>query len=51
MLTGMLTAATMLATSCDKGFEDMNKNPNALTDPVLENLFTYNLVKNSWYRI
>lgn len=47
MLTGMLTAATMLATSCDKGFEDMNKNPNALTDPVLENLFTYNLVKTA----
>jgi hypothetical protein len=47
MLTGMLTAATMLATSCDKGFEEMNKNPNALTDPVLENLFTYNLVKTA----
>lgn len=46
MLTGMLTAATMLV-SCDDGFEEMNKNPNALTDPVLENVFTYNIVKTA----
>lgn len=47
MLTGMLTAASLLASSCDSGFEEMNKNPNALTDPVLENLFTYNIVKTA----
>lgn len=27
-------------TSCDKGFEDMNTNPNALTDPAVKSMFT-----------
>lgn len=30
-IVGVLTLA-----SCDKGFEEMNKNPNALTDPAVK---------------
>jgi hypothetical protein len=26
--------------SCDKGFEEMNTNPNALTDPAIKSMFT-----------
>ncbi|WP_166923921.1 SusD/RagB family nutrient-binding outer membrane lipoprotein [Flavobacterium poyangense] len=31
---------TLTLTSCDKGFEEMNKNPNALTDPAVKSMFT-----------
>ncbi|KAF2338004.1 SusD/RagB family nutrient-binding outer membrane lipoprotein [Flavobacterium nitrogenifigens] len=34
-IVGALTLA-----SCDKGFEEMNKNPNALTDPAVKSMFT-----------
>lgn len=30
----------MTLTSCDKGFEEMNTNPNALTDPAVKSMFT-----------
>ena len=30
----------MTLASCDKGFEDLNKNPNALTDPAIKSMFT-----------
>jgi len=30
----------MTLTSCDKGFEEMNTNPNALTDPAIKSMFT-----------
>ena len=30
----------MTLTSCDKGFEELNKNPNALTDPAVKSMFT-----------
>ena len=33
--------------SCDKGFEQMNKNPNAYTQPVLGNLFTSSQVRTA----
>jgi hypothetical protein len=33
-------AIVLSLTSCDKGFEEMNRNPNAYTDPVLNNLFS-----------
>jgi hypothetical protein len=33
-------AIALSLTSCDKGFEEMNKNPNAYTEPVLNNLFS-----------
>lgn len=30
----------LFLTSCDKGFEEMNENPNAYTEPVLSSLFS-----------
>ena len=33
--------------SCDKGFEEMNNNPNAYTQPVLGNLFTISQVRTA----
>lgn len=36
--TGILVV--MLISSCDKGFEEMNKNPNAYTEPVINSLFS-----------
>lgn len=32
--------SAMTLASCDKGFEEMNKNPNALTDPAVKSMFT-----------
>ena len=34
-IVGAITLA-----SCDKGFEEMNTNPNALTDPAIKSMFT-----------
>lgn len=34
-MVGALTLA-----SCDKGFEELNTNPNALTDPAIKSMFT-----------
>jgi hypothetical protein len=34
-------------TSCDKGFERMNKNPNAFTEPVPGNLFTTAIIREA----
>src|SRR4051794_18992109 len=42
----LLVAVTLLA-SCDKGFQEMNTNPNAYTDPVIGNLFTMSLVRTA----
>ena len=39
-----LTCA-MLLTACDKGFEELNVNPNAYTEPALGPLFTTSLVR------
>ncbi|KLT69762.1 SusD/RagB family nutrient-binding outer membrane lipoprotein [Flavobacterium sp. ABG] len=33
-------ASTLVLTSCDKGFEEMNTNPNALTKPAVKSMFT-----------
>lgn len=33
--------------ACDKGFEDMNTNPNAFTEPVLGNLFTTSIIRTA----
>ncbi|MEZ0183075.1 MULTISPECIES: SusD/RagB family nutrient-binding outer membrane lipoprotein [Flavobacterium] len=30
----------MTLASCDKGFEELNQNPNALTDPAVKSMFT-----------
>jgi len=40
----MLMAGSLLV-SCDKGFQEMNTNPNAYTDPVVGNLFTFSQVR------
>jgi hypothetical protein len=32
--------SAMTFTSCDKGFESLNENPNALTDPAVKSMFT-----------
>ncbi len=37
----------MLLTSCDKGFEELNKNPNVYTEPVIGNLFTTSLIRTA----
>ena len=34
----------LLLQSCDKGFEELNKNPNAFISPDLGNMFTYSLI-------
>jgi len=44
VLAGIFTVG-LATTSCDKGFVELNTNPNAVTDPILENMFTYNIVK------
>ncbi len=35
----------MLLTACDKGFEELNVNPNAYTEPALNPLFTTSLIR------
>lgn len=32
--------SAVLLTSCDKGFEEMNKNPSAYTEPVISSMFS-----------
>lgn len=43
-LSFLLTLVSFVS-SCDKGFEKMNINPNAYTQPVLGNLFTMSQVR------
>src|SRR5690606_16042623 len=31
--------------SCDRNFEEMNKNPNAYTEPVINNLFSTSIIR------
>jgi hypothetical protein len=42
-----LLAIVSLIASCDKGFEEMNKNPNVYTEPVIGNLFTMSEVRTA----
>lgn len=44
---GMMLMVVFLITSCDKGFEKMNTNPNVYTDPVIGNLFTMSEVRTA----
>lgn len=44
-IAGFCTLATFSA--CDKGFEEMNTNPNAFTEPVLGNLFTTSIIRTA----
>lgn len=39
-------AATLLS-ACDKGFEELNVNPNVYTEPVIGNLFTTSLIRTA----
>jgi len=42
------SVCTLIAFSaCDKGFEEMNTNPNAFTEPVLGNLFTTSIIRTA----
>lgn len=43
LVTGVLTV--ILFTACDKGFEEMNVNPNAYTEPSLAPLFTTSIIR------
>lgn len=43
----LLLMLALLMTSCDKGFEKMNTNPNVYTDPVIGNLFTLSEVRTA----
>lgn len=49
--TGMLIKVGLiffiLISSCDKGFEEMNKNPNAYTKPVIGSLFADAVIKHA----
>jgi len=38
---------TLLFTSCDKGYEELNTNPIAYTEPVIGNLFTTSLIRTA----
>lgn len=39
--------AILFLTSCDKGFEKMNKDPNAYSDPLLTSLFSGVIIRNA----
>ena len=38
---------TILMVSCDKGFEEMNVNPNAYVDPVIGSVFSLNIIRTA----
>ena len=44
---GLGTAAVLLLSSCDKGFEEMNQDPNAYTEPVIGNLFSAAIIRTA----
>jgi hypothetical protein len=39
--------SSLLLSSCDKGFKDMNINPNSYNSPVIGSLFSYNIIKTA----
>jgi hypothetical protein len=39
--------ATIFLVSCDKGFEEMNINPNAYVDPVIGSVFSLNIIRTA----
>jgi hypothetical protein len=43
IITGVVFA--MLSTACDKGFQEMNVDPNAYTEPSLAPLFTTSIIR------
>ena len=44
---GLLITAAWLIASCDKGFEDLNTNPNVYTEPVIGNLLTTSEIRTA----
>lgn len=44
---GMCVFISLLLSSCDKGFEEMNRNPNAYTEPVIGNMFTTSVIRTA----
>jgi hypothetical protein len=46
MLVFGLVFSTLLP-ACDKGFEELNTNPNAYLEPEIPALFSYNLIKTA----
>lgn len=46
-LSYVLIFCIALLTSCDKGFEEMNVNPNAYTEPVIGSLFSMNIIRTA----
>ena len=43
----LLIFLSLFPSSCDKGFEEMNKNPNAYTEPVLGSMFSAALIRHA----
>lgn len=43
----IVAVLAVLLPSCDKGFEEMNKNPNAFTEPVIGSMFSTSLIKTA----
>jgi hypothetical protein len=48
----IVVISCILLFSCDEGFEEMNKNPNAYVEPTIGSLFSYNISESvsSWGR-
>ena len=46
MIISVMTTLLMV-NSCDKGFEEMNINPNAYTEPDLGSLFAYSIIRRA----
>jgi Starch-binding associating with outer membrane len=43
----IICAVVLAATSCTKDFEELNSNPNEVTDPNLDYIFTYSIVRTN----
>lgn len=44
----LLLGASLVLASCDKGFEEMNTNPNASTKPNVDYLFSQSILKGNY---
>jgi len=46
-LPTVLAFFILMLSACDKGFEDLNKNPNAFNEPVIGDLFATSLIRTA----
>ena len=46
-LTISLIFCIAILISCDSGFKEMNSNPNAYTEPVIGNMFSFNIIRTA----